>query len=199
MVLDPAVRAMSDDDTFHKMAGRWGVERFFAVSSSAQTGAEPALAVSELSGEQLEAVSLAMRPGGIRRAAGLKRHGQTQMFCALIWLHPVRHGTIRLAGRQRTARSPRAAGLVVVPGERKTEGVFNDLTTIANISPPVTRSASVGRFLLRRRECAADRDAAVRSPSISCRCRSSPAPGGDHQGAVLARMRWLPLLDPTRG
>jgi ribose transport system ATP-binding protein len=97
-------------------------------------------------------------------------------------------------------------GIVLVPEERKTEGIFKDLTTAANISLPVIGQAS--RFgMLRRR---VERGLVERvTPAVDLAARYLPLgiaslSGGNQQKAVLARAlitgaRCLLLFDPTRG
>ncbi|MGH7072115.1 MAG: sugar ABC transporter ATP-binding protein [Acetobacteraceae bacterium] len=208
-VLDRAVSDMSEEDIFHNMAGRSAVERFVDAPSSARDGMAPALAVSHLAGGGIEDVSFVLCPGEILGVAGLEGHGQARLFRALVGLHPVRSGTVALAGRSGVFRSPaaaRQAGLVLVPEERKTEGIFKDLTTTANISLPKIRAVSPGNFLSRRRErklvdaILPGVDLAEHFLPLSIAALS----GGNQQKAVLARAliteaRCLLLFDPTRG
>ncbi|MGH7118050.1 MAG: sugar ABC transporter ATP-binding protein [Acetobacteraceae bacterium] len=208
-VLDRPVTEMSDDEIFSNMAGRSVVERFVAAPSAVQSGAKPALRVSHFSGDGVEDVSFALMPGEILGVAGLEGQGQARLFKSLVGLYPLRSGRIEVAGVARTLRSPRAAraaGVVLVPEERKTEGIFKDLTTIANVSLPSIERASPLHFLSRRRERALvepvieDVDLPPHFLPLSIAALS----GGNQQKAVLGRAlmahaRCLLLFDPTRG
>lgn len=208
-VLDRPVADMSDEEIFSNMAGRSVVERFVAVPSAVRSGAQPALSASHLAGDGVEDISFTLMPGEILGVAGLEGHGQSRLFKSLVGLHPLRSGRIEVAGASRMPRSPRAARaarVVLVPEERKTEGIFKDLTTIANVSLPAIEQASKLHFLSRRRERAlvgqviGDVDLPPRFLPLSIAALS----GGNQQKAVLgralmARARCLLLFDPTRG
>lgn len=208
-VLDRAVADMSDSEIFKNMAGRSVIERFVAAPSAVRRQEGPALRVNHLSGDGVEDVSFAVMPGEILGVAGLEGQGQARLFKSLVGLHPVRSGRIEVAGVTRTLRSPRAAraaGVVLVPEERKTEGIFKDLTTVANISLPAIERASRLHFLSRRRERALVEPVAddVDLPQHFLPLSIAALSGGNQQKAVLGRAlmahaRCLLLFDPTRG
>jgi ribose transport system ATP-binding protein len=96
--------------------------------------------------------------------------------------------------------------LVLVPEERKSEGLFNDLSTQANISLPVINEASPLHFL----NWGAERRLVEKvTPTVNLAERYLPLSisalsGGNQQKAILARAllaspRCLFLFDPTRG
>ncbi len=208
-VLDRAVAEMSDDEIFRNMAGRSTVERFIAAPSAVRAEAAPVLRASHLNGDGVEDVSFSIQPGEILGVAGLEGHGQTRLFKSLVGLHPLRGGRIEVAGMAGSLRSPRAAraaGVVLVPEERKTEGIFKDLTTIANISLPAIERASPWHFLSRRRERALVEHvtAEVELPRQYLPLGITALSGGNQQKAVLGRAliagaHCLLLFDPTRG
>jgi ribose transport system ATP-binding protein len=208
-VLDRAVADMNDDEIFRNMAGRSAVELFIAASSVVRTEPSPALRASHLVGEGVDDVSFSLQTGEILGVAGLEGHGQSRLFKSLVGLHPLRSGRIEVDGVARTLRSPRtarAAGVVLVPEERKSEGIFKDLTTIANISLPAIDRASPGGFLSRRRERALVGGLAgeVDLPAQYLPLGITALSGGNQQKAVLGRAliagaRCLLLFDPTRG
>jgi ribose transport system ATP-binding protein len=208
-VLDSQVAAMSDDEIFRNMAGRSAVEQFVSAPSSAQAQAAPALRAHRLVGDGIGDISFTLAPGEILGVAGLEGHGQSALFKSLVGLHPLRGGRIEVNGVVRALRSPRAAraaGIVLVPEDRKTEGIFKDLSTVANISLPVIERASPLHLLNRRRE----REIVVGIlPAVDLAEEYLPRgiaalSGGNQQKAVLARAliaeaRCLLLFDPTRG
>lgn len=207
-VLDAEVAAMSDDEIFSSMAGRSVVETFVRAPSAVRPGA-PALRATALRGSGVDDVSFTLAQGEILGVAGLEGQGQSFLFKSLVGLNPLRSGRIEVLDTPVGLTSPRAAlraGVVLVPEERKTEGIFNDLTTAANISLPVIGQAS--RFgMLRRR---VERELVERvTPAVDLAARYLPLgiaslSGGNQQKAVLARAlitgaRCLLLFDPTRG
>ncbi len=208
-VLDRPVAEMSDDEIFRSMAGRSVVERFVAAPSAVRTDAQPALSASRLSGDGVEDISFTLMAGEILGVAGLEGQGQARLFRSLVGLYPLRSGRIEVAGCGRMVRSPRAAraaGVVLVPEERKTEGIFKDLTTIANVSLPAIDHASKLHFLNRRRERALVGEVIgdVDLPEHFLPLSIAALSGGNQQKAVLgralmARARCLLLFDPTRG
>ena len=208
-VLDREVAAMSDDEIFAAMAGRSAVEQFTAATSSIRAHAPPALRVNHLVGDGIDDVSFSLGSGEILGVAGLEGHGQSRLFRSLVGLHPLRGGTIEVAGVPRPMRSPQAArgaGVLLVPEERKTEGIFKDLTTVANISLPAIDRASSAHLLnpWRERSLVKPVIPAVDLPEHYLPLNIGSLSGGNQQKTVLARAlmvgaRCLLLFDPTRG
>ena len=208
-VLEDEVAEMSDEAIFSSMAGRSMVETSTRQSSSARPGATPVLEASHLKGPGIDDIGFALVPGEILGIAGLEGHGQSRLFKALVGLSPLEQGTIAIEGVPTMIRSPRHArrlGLVLVPEERKSEGLFNDLSTQANISLPVINEASPLHFL----NWAAERRLVEKvTPPVNLAERYLPLSisalsGGNQQKAILARAllaepRCLFLFDPTRG
>lgn len=208
-VLESDVAAMSDEVIFTSMAGRSVVEAFERPPSSVRADARPALQVSHLRGEGIDDVSFSLAPGEILGVAGLEGHGQSNLFKALVGLSPLREGTISVNGKAGTIRSPRSAhrlGLVLVPEERKSEGLFHDLSTQANISMPVIDKASPFYLVSKsaERSLVETVTPAVNLPERYLPLNIGALSGGNQQKAVLARAllagaRCLLLFDPTRG
>jgi ribose transport system ATP-binding protein len=208
-VLEDEIAEMSDEAIFSSMAGRSMVEASTRQSSSASPGATPVLEVSHLQGPGIDDIGFALAPGEILGVAGLEGHGQSRLFKALVGLSPLQQGTIAIEGVPTRIRSPRQArrlGLVLVPEERKSEGLFNDLSTQANISLPVINEASPLHFL----NWAVERRLVEKvTPTVNLAERYLPLSisalsGGNQQKAILARAllagpRCLLLFDPTRG
>ncbi len=208
-VLDSDVATMSDDDIFTSMAGRSVVETFTRRASAIRDGAAPRLLVEGLSGPGLNGVGFSLAPGECLGVAGLEGHGQSALFKTLVGLSPASGGSVVLDGVPAAIRSPRDArhrGMVLVPEDRKSEGIFSDLSTLANISLPVIGTLSRGGLVDHRAE---QRAAAVVTPAVDLPERYLPRSinalsGGNQQKAILARAlitgaRCLLLFDPTRG
>lgn len=208
-VSDAQVPDMTDGEIFSSMAGRSVIETFAAAASTARRDRPAALQAGRLVSDGVDDVSFSLAPGEILGVAGLEGQGQSALFKALVGLQPLQGGTIEIAGSRHRGHSPRSArraGMVLVPEERKTEGIFPDLRTIANMSLPVIGRVSRFGMLNARRE----RDAvspvlpAVDLPERFLPRSISALSGGNQQKAVLARTlvagaRCLLLFDPTRG
>jgi ribose transport system ATP-binding protein len=208
-VSDAHVAEMSDGEIFSSMAGRSVVETFAAAPSAARRDQPSALKASHLRGDGIDDISFSLAPGEILGVAGLEGQGQSALFKALVGLNRVRGGAIEIAGSPRKVRSPRAArhvGMVLVPEERKTEGIFPDLRTMANISLPVINRISAFNLLNsgRERRVVEPVTPAVDLPVRFLSRSIAALSGGNQQKAVLARAlvagaRCLLLFDPTRG
>ncbi len=208
-VLDSDLAAMSDGDIFGNMAGRSVVEVFTRRASSVRKAAAARLRAENLAGPGLDGVSFALAPGECLGVAGLEGQGQSALFRTLVGLPPATAGAIALDGVTmpiRSARDARSKGLVLVPEDRKAEGLFRDLSTLANVSLPVI--STVSRFgLIDRR---VERKAVARvTPAVDLAERYlnrniGALSGGNQQKAILARAllagaKCLLLFDPTRG
>jgi ribose transport system ATP-binding protein len=208
-VLESDVSAMSDDVIFSSMAGRSIVEAFVQSPSAVRAGSKPILQANNLKGTGIEDVSFSLAPGEILGVAGLEGHGQSNLFKALVGLSGLREGSIFVEGKRAAIRSPRAArqlGLVLVPEERKSEGLFHDLSTLANISLPVINRASPFHLVHKpaERHLVETVTPAVNLPARYLPLNIGALSGGNQQKAVLARAlltgaKCLLLFDPTRG
>ncbi len=161
-------------------------------------------------GFRLRDVSLSVRRGEIVGLAGLIGAGRTDFLLALAGAgeRPAT-GRIVLAGRDYRPSDPAAAresGLVLLPEERKAQGLFPDLSVGANVSIAALETVSRAGWIDRRKE----REAASRRMSQTGVRAASPQAaiatlsGGNQQKAILARCLFaspsvLLLDEPTRG
>jgi ribose transport system ATP-binding protein len=208
-VLDASTAGMSEEEVFSKMAGRSVVENYPARESTMNDSAPAALRACHLTSTRINDINFAVQPGEVVGVAALEGQGQSNLFKALVGLAPLRHGHIEIAGKRFAVRSPRAArraGMILVPEERKSEGLFNDLSTSANISILVINRAATFDFVLSKKErdlvepaaAMVDLNRRYLSPTVEA------LSGGNQQKAILARSllarpKCLLLFDPTRG
>ncbi len=209
LVLDDRVANLTDEAIFHSMVGRSAPRRTAPGISAMHADVPPTLQVKNFSGPGIEDVSFSMYPGEILGVAALEGQGQSQLFKALVGLSPLKGGKIVVNGTAHNIRSPRQArrvGLALVPEERKSEGIFAHLATIANISLPVVDR--IGRFHLmngrNERRLVAEAVSAVNLMDEYLPLKISALSGGNQQKAILARAlmtgaKCLLLFDPTRG
>lgn len=203
-----SLAGIEDAGIFKMMVGS-AAREVHAGRSQAQVSTSEAFGVTDLSGGQVEQISLSVKQGEIVGVAGLEGQGQRDLFRMLAGLTPVRQGEIRVDGRVVRLANPAdaaRAGIGFVPEERKTEGVFLGLRTDSNMALPIL--GKLGRFgiVSSRRERAAVSQEATRVDLASryLKLKIGALSGGNQQKALIGRVlmagpRHLVLFDPTRG
>ncbi len=168
-----------------------------------------ALSVEDLRNDQVHGVGFELRAGEVLGLAGLVGSGRTELARALCGLDPIRSGRIVVDGRPIAPRSPgeaRAAGIVLVPEDRKGQGLVMTGSVAYNLALPWTRDWIRGlRVDCRRRAAIVER--AVSRFGIKVDHAEQPIgslSGGNQQKVVVARWmehppRVLILDEPTRG
>ena len=154
-------------------------------------------------------ISLEVRAGEIVGIAGLVGAGRTELLTTLFGITPAVAGSIAVAGRLVTPRSPIdaiSAGLALVPEDRKLQGLVLEMAVRENMSLVALWPESRGGFIdfSRERRRAAEMISALAIKTPSDRQAVQFLSGGNQQKVVLAK--WLAmkpkvlLLDePTRG
>ena len=146
---------------------------------------------------QIHHASFSLRAGEILGVAGLVGAGRTELMRAVFGADHRTGGTIRLRGEEVTIRKPAdaiAAGIVLLPEDRRNQGLIRDFNVRRNISLGTLRNFRTARLLPvpsapkeRSASLAAVRDLDIKTPSDL-----TPAAwlsGGNQQKLVLAR--WL--------
>ncbi|MCG5077461.1 sugar ABC transporter ATP-binding protein [Paraburkholderia tagetis] len=191
------------------MVGR-EVDTRFPDRRGGGKAADIVLDVSGLRTEQrVKDVSFNVRAGEIVGLAGLVGAGRTEVARAIFGLDPVVAGEISLAGRPHRPATPAqaiAAGIALVPEDRKTQGLVLGLSIRENAMLPTLASICRLGFIDRRQERA--RVAAV-CQELAVSASSAEVPvgtlsGGNQQKVVfgkwMAHDYTLLILDePTRG
>ncbi|NHF62576.1 ATP-binding cassette domain-containing protein [Microcella pacifica] len=166
------------------------------------------VAVTDLSGLGFSSVSFDALPGEILGLAGVEGNGQRDVLRALGG-HRHTAGTVSLAGKQVSLRSPRSAktaGVVYLPGDRLGEAMFGTMTIRENVVAPSLREAMPFGVINRAQEYRLTRQAveglAVKTPTLEAPITSLS--GGSQQKVLLARARLgnprvLLVEDPTQG
>jgi ribose transport system ATP-binding protein len=157
----------------------------------------------------LHDLSLEVRAGEIVGLAGLVGAGRTELARAIFGADPIDTGTIELAGKPVRIRSPHdavRAGIVLIPEDRKLEGLIQLLSIRKNIGLPNLDLFRRWGFVRRARERAVSRhwlgQLAIRASGVEQPVLSLS--GGTQQKVVLAKWlvrdpRLLILDEPTRG
>jgi len=157
----------------------------------------------------IQDVSLEIRAGEIVGLAGLVGSGRSEVARAIFGADRLDAGTVELDGKPLRLRSPRAAirrGIVMLPEDRKTQGLLMLRSILDNVTLPHLDTVSTAGVVSSRAE---RRDAGRLVDSLDVRTRSKTArvstlSGGNQQKVLFAR--WLfrtPKLfiadEPTRG
>ncbi|KGF70064.1 D-ribose transporter ATP-binding protein [Hoeflea sp. BAL378] len=156
-----------------------------------------------------QAVDLCLRAGEILCLAGLVGAGRTELARAIFGIDPVEGGRIEIDGKPLAGNSvPHAiaAGICLVPEDRKTEGLFLDFAILENIAMPshaaLSRKGFVDLGAETRLADAAKRKLRIKASSLGRAV--AELSGGNQQKVVLAK--WLAMKpkliildEPTRG
>jgi ribose transport system ATP-binding protein len=204
-------RAGTDaDEVVRMMVGRELSDIFPPKPDRASLEAKPVLLrVRGLVAERVRRAELEVRAGEVVGLAGLEGQGQHELLLALFGINPVLAGEIEISGRKVSPRSPAraiAAGISLVPVDRRTEGIILPLSVAHNIAmATLDRRQRLGWV----DRVAEQRLAADMIGRLAIRTRSPSTPVGDLSGGnqqkvalgkwLAAEPRLLLLDDPTRG
>ena len=172
-----------------------GVDASKRAQSVATSGS--ALRCRDLRNGVLRGVSVEVQRGQIVGVAGLLGSGRSELLRALAGADPVDSGDIDVLGKPLRAHSPReaiAAGVALIPEDRRNQGGLPALTVQENLVMPAIPAR--GGWLRRREE---RRIAVAAIERFGIRCPSPDVPlrtlsGGNQQKVILAR--WL-LTEPA--
>ncbi len=164
-----------------------------------------ALTVRQLRNAHVDGVSFELRYGEVLGFAGLVGSGRTELAQTLFGILPAESGDIVIDGEPRTLRTPGdalAAGIVLVPEDRKRQGLVMTDSVGFNLALPQTR---VGYMNGSRRAQIVSR--AIQDFAIKTAGPDQPVmnlSGGNQQKIVVAkwmeqRPKILILDEPTRG
>lgn len=153
-------------------------------------------------------ISFSVRKGEVFGIAGLMGAGRTELVRAITGADPIARGTVTLDGKDITPRSPIDAirnGMVLVPEDRKLQGVVLDHSIAENIGyanlPELTRG---GWITARRLNAFADGFIKKFGVKGQGHQNAGELSGGNQQKVVLAKWlarnpRVVVLDEPTRG
>ncbi|MBY8840041.1 sugar ABC transporter ATP-binding protein [Streptomyces sp. SP2-10] len=206
-IASEALDKMTEDDLVRRMVGRELAELY--PERRAQTG-DVALGVRRLTREGVFTdVSFEVRRGEIVGLAGLVGAGRTEVARAVFGIDRWDAGEVEVAGRRLPKGAPSAAmaaGLALVPEDRRAQGLVMDLSIERNIGLTGLRTTARAGLMDRGAERSRSLDWAVRLQVKYARIADavSTLSGGNQQKVVLAK--WLAtgpkvliVDEPTRG
>ncbi|MGA1836622.1 sugar ABC transporter ATP-binding protein [Herbiconiux sp. 11R-BC] len=186
---------ISDTDTgslVRHIVGR-DVETIVRSRDTAPAG-DSVLTVDGLSGNRLENVGFRLRPGEIVGVAGMLGSGRSELARILFGEQAATAGRIELRGRVLGRHSPRravAAGIALIPEDRRREGGVLDMSVAENLTLTTIRRFWRGTRLSRGRERSRVRELIreydVRPAAAGRKFRVLS--GGNQQKVVIAK--WL--------
>jgi ABC-type sugar transport system ATPase subunit len=168
-----------------------------------------ALSVAHLTTRKLRDISFDLHRGEVLGIAGLVGAGRSELGAALFGLDRIQRGTLQLKGKPFRPRGPaqaQAAGVGLVPEDRKLQGLMLRMSVRENSTLSILSRLSRWGFLRISREKDLFGPTASR---LRLKCASPDAAieslsGGNQQKALLARWLFadpdvLFLDDPARG
>ena len=161
--------------------------------------------------QAVRGLSLRVRSGEIVGIAGVSGNGQRELADAIAGLRKPTGGTVRIAGKESTGRSPavvRASGLAYVPEERMRDAVIGDFTVAENLilvdssGPSFARWGFLRNHAIRSHCAELVKEFDVRTPGLDT--LASHLSGGNIQKLIMARElsgspKVLVVAQPTRG
>jgi ribose transport system ATP-binding protein len=196
------------------MVGRELRQFFQRGHAAAGDQAKPPVPVLEvrnlrLTPQQRRPITFCIRPGELVGMAGLMGAGRTELAEALFGVRPAVEGEVLLDGRPVHVRHPAeaiAAGIFLIPEDRRVQGLVLTASVKDNISLPSLHDVSRAGLVVPARETDLARSTCerlnVRTPSIQQTV--GLLSGGNQQKVVLGKWlcrtpRLLILDEPTRG
>ena len=168
------------------------------------------LEVKNLSSDYVQPVSFTLRKGEILGFSGLVGAGRTEVMRALVGADSMRGGEILLEGKKIVNKSPRQAidnGIVMVPEDRKLQGILANLSVEGNINISLMKQNSNALGVVSTRKEAEEAEKGIREFRIKTPSKDKKIvelSGGNQQKCIVARWiathpKVLILDEPTKG
>lgn len=195
------------DELVSLMVGRKLSEVYPARPAEPET--EVVLEARHLTGNGDQDISLHLRRGEVLGLGGLVGAGRTEFAELLFGAKKIESGKLFLHGRETRIKSPQQAmkqGIVLMPEDRKREGIILDMTIRENMALSVLRKISNALIINKKKEKnLVDKyigAMSVKTPSPEQKVKNLS--GGNQQKVVLAKgMATEPDIviidEPTRG
>ncbi len=173
------------------------------------TPSETLLTVSHLSNSHILDLSLSLKAGEILGIGGLVGSGRTELLESIFGARARTKGEMLLEGSSYSPSSPKdaiAAGVVLVPEERRKQGLVMSRSIFENISMMSLRELSHGGFLDHKaiKERSHEAGEKVRLKSADYHNHVGTLSGGNQQKVIFAKTvlqqpKLLMLDEPSKG
>lgn len=198
-----------EKDMIKMMVGRDLGDIYAKLDKNKEIG-DVLLDVKNVSSDYVKEVSFTLRKGEVLGFSGLVGAGRTEVMRAVIGADKMRTGEVYLEGKKIENRSPKEAmdnGIVLVPEDRKLQGIISNLSVSGNINISLLdKNANKAGFINSKKE----REEAEKG--ITSFKVKTPSPdkkivelsGGNQQKCIVARgiataPKVLILDEPTKG
>ncbi len=199
---------INSDDIIKAMVGR-ELGTLYPPKSSKIEDENPILTVQNISGSLFHNISFNLRRGEILGFAGLVGAGRSEVMRGLCAIDGVPDGKITLNGKDqkfKTYRDAISAGICYLTEDRKTQGLFLEMSIRQNMSSANLDGVSSGMWLDRKKENKMVgeyvKQLAIKIPGVEYSISSLS--GGNQQKCLVGK--WLSLNpkviimdEPTRG
>lgn len=206
---DYAIDAITDKEMIQKMVGRNLGDIFSSLDRNEDLG-EVLLEVRNISTDYVKDISFSLRKGEVVGFSGLVGAGRTETVRGIIGADALKSGEIYLEGKKIFNRSPDEArnnGIVLVPEDRKSQGILSNFDVGQNITVSSLKENS-NRFGI----ISSAKEKKMSQEGISQFKIKTPnetkniveLSGGNQQKAIVARWmatkpKVLILDEPTKG
>ena len=208
--IDTVVTAETDEkDMIKMMVGRDLGDIYAKLDKNKEIGGV-LLEVKDVSSDYVKPVSFTLHKGEVLGFSGLVGAGRTEVMRAIIGADPMRTGEVYLEGKKIVNHSPKEAmenGIVLVPEDRKLQGIISNLSVAGNINISLMKQHSNKLGVISAKKEAKEADNGIKNFRIK-----TPSPdkkivelsGGNQQKCIVARgvathPKVLILDEPTKG
>ncbi|MDR1966133.1 MAG: sugar ABC transporter ATP-binding protein [Synergistaceae bacterium] len=202
-------KTSSEAGLIRKMVGRDLGDIYDSLDRDKEIGAV-LLEARHISSDYVEDVSFSLHRGEVLGFSGLVGAGRTEVMRAIVGADKIKSGEVLLDGKPISNRSPKdamASGIVLVPEDRKTQGILANLDVSGNINIALMDQHSNRLGVLD-----SDKESRAVEKGIKDFSIKTPSPfkkivelsGGNQQKCVVARVmatnpKVLILDEPTKG
>lgn len=202
-------REIDEEKMVELMVGR-NIGNVYSELDRNQKLGEVVLEVSGLTTDYVEDSSFSIRKGEIVGFSGLVGAGRTEVMRGIIGADSVIKGSISIDGKLKKINSPREAmeaGIVLVPEDRKTQGILANLSVGENISVSMLKKNSRLFGIIDRKKENTQIKESIKNFNIKTpdsKKKIIELSGGNQQKAIVARWvntkpKVLILDEPTKG
>ena len=171
---------------------------------------EVLLEVKDVCSDYVKPVSFTLRKGEVLGFSGLVGAGRTEIMRAVIGADKKKGGAVFLEGKKIVNHSPKDAmrnGIVLVPEDRKMQGILANLSVEGNINISLMDKNSNRFGIVSRKKEAEEAEEGIRNFRIKTPSRNKKIlelSGGNQQKCIVARWiatnpKVLILDEPTKG